>query len=61
MTDLELVLAEASTTDISKTAKPQTFEENKQVAKRGGKVAGIARQALGSGNRQARYHRKECV
>ena len=49
MTDLELVLtmlAEASTTDISKTAKPQTFEENKQVAKRGGKAAGIARQAL---------------
>ena len=49
MTDLELVLtmlAEASTTDISKTAKPQTFEENKQVAKRGGKVAGIARHAL---------------
>lgn len=49
MTDLELVLtmlAEASTTDISKTAKPQTFEENKQIAKRGGKVAGIARQAL---------------
>lgn len=49
MTDLELVLtmlAEASTTDISKTAKPQTLEENKQVAKRGGKVAGIARQAL---------------
>ena len=49
MTDLELVLtmlAEASTTDISKTAKPQTFEENKQVAKRGGKVDGIARQAL---------------
>ena len=49
MTDLELVLtmlAEASTTDISKTAKPQTFEENKQVAKRVGKVAGNARQAL---------------
>ena len=49
MTDLELVLtmlAEASTTDISKTAKPQTFEENKQVAKQGGEVAGIARRAL---------------
>ena len=49
MTDLELVLtmlAEASTTDISKTAKPQTFEENKQVAKQGGEVAGIARKAL---------------
>ena len=49
MTDLELVLtmlAEASTTNISKTVKPQTFEESKQVAKRGGNVAGIARQAL---------------
>ena len=49
MTDLELVLtmlAEASTTDISKTAKPQTFTENKQVAKQGGEVAGIARKAL---------------
>ena len=49
MTDLELVLtmlAEASTTDISKTAKPQTFAENKQVAKQGGEVAGIARKAL---------------
>lgn len=40
------MLAEASTTDISKTAKPQTFEENKQVAKQGGEVAGIARKAL---------------
>ena len=49
MTDLELVLtmlAEASTTDISKAAKPQTFAENKQVAKQGGEVAGIARKAL---------------
>lgn len=49
MTDLELVLtmlAEASTTDISKTTKPQTFSENKQVAQQGGEVAGIARKAL---------------
>ena len=49
MTDLELVLtmlAEASTTDISKTAKPQTFEENKQNPKSGGKVDGNAQQAL---------------
>ena len=49
MTDLELVLtmlAEASTTDISKTAKPQTFAAMQLAAKRGGKVAGIARQAL---------------
>jgi hypothetical protein len=46
MTTLELVLnmlAEATTTEISKEQKPQTFEENKQVARSGGEVAGIAR------------------
>lgn len=49
MSTTELVLnmlAETSTTDISKEEKPQTFSENQAVAKRGGKVAGIARQAL---------------
>lgn len=49
MSDLELVLtmlAEASTTDISKVSNPQGFSENQDVAWRGGKVAGIARQAL---------------
>lgn len=49
MSDLELVLtmlAEASTTDISKVSNPQGFSENQDVARRGGKVAGIARQAL---------------
>ena len=49
MSDLELVLtmlAEASTTDISKVIKPQGFPENQDVARRGGKVAGIARQSL---------------
>ena len=49
MSDLELVLtmlAEASATDISKTAKPQSFSENQDVARQGGEVAGIARQAL---------------
>lgn len=40
------MLAEASTTDISKEEKPTTFEENQEVARRGGRVAGIARQAL---------------
>jgi len=47
MTTLELVLnmlAEATTTEISKEQKPQTFEENKQIARSGGEVAGIARQ-----------------
>ena len=49
MTDLELVLtmlAEASTTDISKTVQPKDFSENQQVAQQGGEVAGIARKAL---------------
>lgn len=46
MTDLELIftmLGEKVTTEISKTEKPDTFEKNKKVAKRGGKVAGVAR------------------
>ena len=49
MSDLELVLtmlAEASTTDIAKVTNPQGFSENQDVARRGRKVAGIARQAL---------------
>ena len=49
MTDLEWVLtmlAEASTKDISKSAKPKGLEENQEVARRGGRVAGVARQAL---------------
>lgn len=40
------MLAETSTTDISKEEKPTSFEENQKVARRGGRVAGIARQAL---------------
>jgi len=46
MTDLELIftmLGEKVTTEISQTEKPGTFEENKKVAKRGGRVAGTAR------------------
>lgn len=49
MNNLELVLtmlAEASTTDISKAEQPQGLMENQHVAQRGGRVAGIARQAL---------------
>ena len=40
------MLAEASTKDISQASKPETFEENIEVARRGGNVAGIAKQAL---------------
>jgi len=49
MTNLELVLnmlAEASTTEISKDKKPKTFTENKEVARKGGNVAKAARVQL---------------
>ena len=51
MTNLELVLnmlAETSTTEISKSKKPKNFKENKQVAKEGGTVAKKARLELES-------------
>lgn len=51
MTNLELVLnmlAEASTTEISKEKKPTTFDENKNVAQKGGEVADAARKQLES-------------
>nr|WP_292741898.1 hypothetical protein [Methanobrevibacter sp.] len=43
MTNLELIfnmLAEASTTEISKVENPDGFEESRDVAKRGGNIAG---------------------
>jgi len=49
MTTLELVLnmlAEATTTTLSKKQKPQTFDENINVAKQGGGIAGDARKAI---------------
>ena len=51
MTNIELVLnmlAEVSTTAISKAKKPETFYENKTVAKEGGIVAKNARMDLES-------------
>ena len=45
MTDLELIftmLDEKVTTEVSKKEKPNSFDKNKQVAKRGGSVAGNA-------------------
>src|SRR3989338_377887 len=49
MTNLELVLnmlAEASTTEISKKEKPKNFPQNRKVARQGGEVAGVARRQL---------------
>lgn len=40
------MLAEVSATEISKTDNPSTFEENKNVAKRGGEIAGQARENI---------------
>jgi hypothetical protein len=49
MTNLELVLnmlAEASTTEISKEKKPKTFDENKFIARQGGTIAGNTRKEI---------------
>lgn len=51
MSDLELVLnmlAEATTTEVSKSVKPETFEENRKVAITGGEAAREARRAVES-------------
>lgn len=47
MSDLELIftmLGERVTTEISQKEKPDTFTKSKQVAQRGGNVAGVARE-----------------
>lgn len=49
MSTLELVLnmlAEATTTELSKEQEPQTFNENRDVARSGGEVAGNARRDI---------------
>ena len=49
MSDLELIfsmLGEASTTEITRNTDARGFEENKEAAKKGGKIAGDARKAL---------------
>ena len=49
MSTLELVLnmlAEATTTELSKEHRPEGFEENQEIARRGGNIAGAARKAI---------------
>jgi hypothetical protein len=49
MTNLELVLnmlAEATTTEISKEKLPKGFEQNRKVAKQGGTIAGNTRKEI---------------
>lgn len=40
------MLAEASAKDFSQATEPETFEENKKVARQGGNVAKVARLEL---------------
>ena len=40
------MLAEATTTEISKEKDPQNFADNRKVAKEGGEVAGNARKDI---------------
>lgn len=40
------MLAETATKDISQQAQPETFEESRQIAQRGGRIAGNARREL---------------
>ena len=49
MSTLELVLnmlAEATVTELTNTADPQGFEENKKIAQRGGNIAGRTRKEI---------------
>jgi hypothetical protein len=49
MSNLELVLnmlAEATTTEISKEKKPKTFVGNKKIARQGGTIAGNTRREI---------------
>jgi hypothetical protein len=49
MTNLELVLnmlAEATTTEISKENNPKTFADNKKIARKGGEIAGDTRKQI---------------
>jgi hypothetical protein len=49
MTNLELVLnmlAEATTTEISKEKQPETVNQNREIARQGGKIAGNTRKQI---------------
>ena len=49
MTNMELILnmlAEATTTEISKEREPKTFEENRHIANQGGQIAGNTRKEI---------------
>jgi hypothetical protein len=56
MTSLELalnILAKTSTTELSKAFNPSNIDKNKDVAKRGGKIAGDARKNIEAQTKKA--------
>ncbi|HOZ53243.1 MAG TPA: BRO family protein [bacterium] len=56
MTSLELalnILAETSTTELSRAFNPDNIDKNKDVAKRGGKIAGDARKNIEAQTKKA--------
>lgn len=64
MTDIELILnmlAEATTTELTKIENPYGLEENKKVAKRGGDVAGNARKNIESETGQSVISKKNAL
>jgi hypothetical protein len=49
MNDLELIfsmLGEAATTEITRVQDAQGFDENRTAARKGGRIAGVAREKL---------------
>mgnify|MGYP001574437467 CR=1 FL=1 len=61
MTNLELVLnmlAEATTTEISKKKQPKGFFESREIAKQGGQIAGTARKGIEQKTGEAIVSRK---
>ena len=64
MSTLELVLnmlAEATTTELTQTLNPQGLEENKEVAKEGGTVAGNARKDIEARTGQPGINQKQAI
>ena len=61
MTSLELalnILAETSTTELSKALKPSNIDKNKNIAERGGKIAGDARKNIEAQTRRSVISKK---
>ena len=64
MTDIEVLLTdlgEIATRDIAKTERPQGFNENMSVAKRGGEVANDARKSYEKQTKKSAISRENAL